>query len=201
VGEKITCKLNGKPVEEEFYAVYYNDLVQGESLWGLACLHSFRAPAGTLDKRRDVLTAIRKSVMITPEFVQRYTAVRQQLAAKYQANLRADYAEINAARQRSAQLTAQENQFLANVDRSLVAQRAPAGGSGAAAGRTANDRYDDWLRGVETTDDPSTGTSQHSFLEKYHWTDGYGNYRNSNDQDYDPNKNEVGNWQMMTPAQ
>jgi hypothetical protein len=35
------------------------------------------------------------------------------------------------------------------------------------------------------------------FNEKFQWTDGYGNYRNSNDVSYDPNQHENGNWQLM----
>ena len=117
--------------------------------------------------------------------------------------MRADAAEVAGARRRSAQLTASENQFLANVDRNLAASRASSAGAGSGGGaaRTGNDAQDDYIRGVETMNDPDTGTSQHSFLNQYHWTDGYGNYRNSNDASYDPNHAENGNWQLMTPAQ
>jgi hypothetical protein len=205
IGEKVTYTLDGKLVEEEFYAIYYYQVVQREALWGLGCVHSFRAPAGTLERRRNVFAAIPKSFLMTQEFGQRVAAVKQQLSARYAATMRADAAEVNAARQRSAQLTASENQFLANVDRNLAAQRAASaaatGGSGGGSTRTGNDAQDDYIRGVETMNDPDTGTSQHSFLEQYHWTDGYGNYRNSNDASYDPNHAENGNWQLMTPAQ
>jgi hypothetical protein len=205
IGEKVTYTLDGKPVEEEFYAVHYYQVVQGEALWGLGCIHSFRAPAGTLDRRRDVFAAIPKSFKMTQEYVQRVMAVKQRLSANYAATMKADAAEVNAARQRSAQLTASENQFLANVDHSLAASRASSAGSGGDSGggaaRTGNDAQDDYIRGVETMNDPNTGTSQHSLNEQYHWTDGYGNYRNSNDASYNPNHNENGDWQLMTPAQ
>jgi hypothetical protein len=205
IGEKITYTSKGKPVEEEFYAVFYYQVVQGETLWGLCCIHSFRAPTGGIEKRRNVLAAIPKSFLITPEFTQRVMAVKQRLSANYQAVMRADAQEVANARARSAQLTASENQFLAGVDRNLAAsQTAQAGSSGSGGGgstRTANDGYDDYIRGVATMNDPDTGTSQHSIMEQYHWTDGYGNYRNSNDQSYDPNHTENGNWQLMTPAQ
>jgi hypothetical protein len=203
IGEKVTYTLDGKPVEEEFYSVHYYQVVQGEALWGLAGIHSFRAPAGTLNRRRNVFAAIPKSFLMTPEFSQRVLAVRQQLSARYAATMRADAAEVAGARRRSAQLTASENQFLANVDRNLAASRASSAGAGSGGGaaRTGNDAQDDYIRGVETMNDPDTGTSQHSFLNQYHWTDGYGNYRNSNDASYDPNHAENGNWQLMTPAQ
>jgi hypothetical protein len=202
IGEKVNYKLNGQPVEEEFYAVYHYKVDQGEALWGLTAIHSFRAPAGTLNKRRNVFAAMAKSVQPTREFVQHVVAVRQKLLARYQANLAATAAEVAAAKQKSEQLTASDNQFLANVDSSLTASRASSsGGFGGDTARTANDNEDDYIRGVVTMNDPDTGTSQHSLLEQNHWTDGYGNYRDSNDASYNPNNTEVGDWQLMTPAQ
>ena len=56
-------------------------------------------------------------------------------------------------------------------------------------------------RGVDTVDDPYYGTSQHASTEQYHWTDGYGSYRNSNDASYNPNQVEDGNWQLMPMSQ
>src|SRR6266851_8490664 len=74
IGVKITYDLNGKPVEEEFYAVHYSidipyDGPQGRTWqinWGLIGVHSFRAPAGTLDRRRPVFAAIAKSFRPNP---------------------------------------------------------------------------------------------------------------------------------------
>jgi hypothetical protein len=206
IGVKVTYTLDGKPVEEEFYGVHYYQMVQGEALWGVGLLHSFRAPVGMIDKRRAVLAAIPKSFKMTEGFGQRIMAVKQRLSDNYKSVMRQNYAEIAAARQRSQQLTASENQFLANVDRSLVEARQRSGGGGGSgeasegAARTGNDTQDDYIRGVVTMNDPVTGTSQHDLTQQYHWTDGYGNYRNSNDASYDPNHVENGNWQLMTPA-
>jgi hypothetical protein len=50
---------------------------------------------------------------------------------------------------------------------------------------------------VDTVDDPFWGQSQHSNLEKYHWTDGYGNYVNANDPTYNPSADNPGNWTLM----
>ena len=74
---------------------------------------------------------------------------------------------------------------------------------GAPSAATTQKVYDnlDYIRGVDTTDDPFYGTSQHSSNESYHWTDGYGSYRNSNDSSYNPNQNENGNWQLMKQSQ
>jgi hypothetical protein len=138
---------------------------------------------------------------MTPEFGQRAEAVKQQLLANFNANLQAQYAGIAAAGQRSKQISADNDAFLANIDRNLASSRASSSASGGGAVRTGNDGQDDYIRGVETMNDPLTGTSQHSFTEQHHWTDGYGNYRNSNDASYNPNHTEVGDWQLMTPAQ
>ena len=53
---------------------------------------------------------------------------------------------------------------------------------------------------MDTVDDPYYGTSQHANTEKYHWTDGYGSYRNSNDANYNPNLNSNATWTPMNPA-
>jgi hypothetical protein len=208
IAEKVTYTLNGKPVEEEFYAVHYYGVVQGESLWGLIWIHSFRAPAGTVDKRRAVFAAIAKSITMTKPFAQRLIAVQNQLWARHQAKIKSEIDGANAAAAKSRADAAADDKWLANVDRNLAAARTPAGGSsgsgegtGGAAARSANDRQDDIIRGVETVDDPATGTSQHSFLEEKHWTDGYQNYINTNDPNYDPNRTEVGTWTQMTPTQ
>ena len=66
VGLKVTYRFNGQPVEEEFYAVFDAidipyDGPQGRTWqinWGLTAVHSFRAPAGTLERRRPVFSAI-----------------------------------------------------------------------------------------------------------------------------------------------
>ena len=201
IGEKVTYTLDGKPVEEEFYAVHYHKMVQGEALWGLICVHSFRAPSGKLEKRRDVFAVVPRSLTMTPEFGQRVNAVHQQLSAKYKANMDATYAQIHAAGERSKANAKADDEFLAGVDRSLVAQRNAGSGAAGAPGRSANDKEDDYIRGVDTVNDPATGTSQHSLLEQYHWTDGYQSYRDSNDPNFDPNKNENGTWTLMSPAQ
>jgi hypothetical protein len=38
-------------------------------------------------------------------------------------------------------------------------------------------------------------------MNQYHWTDGFGNYRDTNDPNYDPSKDNAGNWTLMSTAQ
>jgi len=199
VALKVTYSLNGKPVDEEFYAVAYSqDLPAGGGLveidWGLCAIHAFRAPAGTLDRRREVFAAIPKSFKPNPAYQQRVAVVKQYLTAQWQRNLQQGYDQIAAAGQLSRQISANNDAMIASIDRQMKSSKpaVPPGG-----GRSANDKFDDYVRGVDTVDDPYWGTSQHSSTEKHHWTDGYGSYRSSGSSDYDPNRSEKGEWTLM----
>lgn len=201
---KVTYTLKGQPVEEEFYAVYYwvdipYDGPQGRSWqtnWGLVSVHSFRAPAGTLERRRPVFAAIGKSARPNPAWVARGKEILKALSAQWQRNMKAGYDQIAAAGALSKQISAQNDAFIANIDRQMATSRA-ADSAQRTETRTGNDRFDDYLRGVVTVDDPTWGTSQQSANQSYHWTDGYGSYRHSNDVTYDPNQHESGSWQLM----
>jgi hypothetical protein len=206
LGVKVTYDLDGKPVEEEFYTVF--DLIeipydgpQGRTYqinWGLEGLHSFRAPVNTLDKRRPVFAAIAKSFRPNPAWQKRQAAVNAYLADQFNRQLKAGYDAIAAAGRLSRQLSENSDAFLASVDRQLQSQSASGSGSAEAGeARSSADKFDDYIRGVDTVDDPYYGTSQQSNNQQFHWTDGYGSYRNTNDASYDPNQSENGAWQLM----
>jgi hypothetical protein len=63
-----------------------------------------------------------------------------------------------------------------SIDRQLAASRNSAGNSAGSTSRNSADNFDDYIRGVDTVNDPYYGTSQHASTEPYHWTDGYGSY-------------------------
>jgi hypothetical protein len=207
VGIKVSYDLNGKPVEEEFYAVYYlmqipYDGPQGRTWqinWGLTRVHSFRAAAGTLDARRPVYAAIARSFRPNPAWIQRCNDVNAYLAAEFNRKLQAGYDQIAAAGALSRQISANSDAMIASIESQRQASNA-ASPSAAAEARSSNDKFDDYVRGVDTVDDPFYGTSQHDSAQQYHWTDGYGNYRNTNDASADPNRSEVGDWQLMSPT-
>lgn len=163
--------------------------------WGLS-VHSFRAPAGTLDRRRPVFAAIPKSFRPNPAWQQRFAAINKYLSDQFNRQLQAGYDSIAAAGRLSRQISPNNDAMIAAIDRQLQTSAAPA----SSAARTSADNFDDYIRGVDTVNDPYYGTSQHASTEQFHWTDGYGNYRNSNDTTYDPTRSEVGNWQLMQPA-
>jgi hypothetical protein len=203
VGVKVAYTLNGKPVEEEFYAVGYQleipyDGPQGRTYqinWGLLSVHSFRAPAGTLDARRPLFAAIAKSFRPNPAWQERLAAINKYLADQFNRQLQAGYDQIAAAARLSQQISANNDAMLAAIDSRLTASRTSGGVSG--VDTSSAEKVDDLIRGVTTMEDPYYGTSQHSNDTSFHWTDGYGNYRGSNDVTYDPNRTEVGNWTPM----
>ena len=198
LGVKVTYSLGGQPVEEEFYAVSIRNTVpydgpQGRSYeiyWGTSVLFSFRAPAGMLDKRRPVFAAAVKSFRPNPAWQARDAAIQQYLNAQFNRMLQQGYAQIAAAVALSKQISANNDAMIANIDRQLAQSRsAPSSG-----GRTAADKFDDYIRGVDTLEDPYYGSTQLSSNNQFHWTDGFGSYRSSNNASYDPNQSEIGNW-------
>jgi hypothetical protein len=207
VGLKIGYEKDGKPVEEAFFAVYYLQSSHGagqaavieQTNWGLTRIHSFRAAAGQLDKRMTVFSAIEKSIHPEPAWTQRAQAIQAVLRQGVQQKVKQGYAQIEASKKMAADVMANEAAFDKTVNQQMAYLRSGAGGGGGGSspGRSSFDKMDDNIRGVDTTDDPFWGQSQHSNLEQYHWTDGYGNYANTNDPNYNPSQDNPGNWQLM----
>ena len=205
LGIKVSYTLNGRPAEEEFYAVSIINTVpyngpQGrtyEIYWGTTALFSFRAPSGTLDQRRPVFAAIVKSFRPNPAWQARDQAIQKYLNEEFNRNLQRGYAQIAAAAALSKQISANNDAMLANIDRQLAQSRTYSTPGG---GRSPADKFNDYIRGVDTLDDPYYGTTQLSNLHQFHWTDGFGTYRSTNDPNYNPNQSEVGNWTPMTPT-
>jgi hypothetical protein len=50
----------------------------------------------------------------------------------------------------------------------------------------AADHWSEMIRGLGTLNDPNGGTTQLSNLGQYHFTDGFGNYRTTDDPNYTP---------------
>lgn len=209
IAVKISYSLNGAPVEEAFYGVYYRASSRGagpasaleQTNWGVEYLQSFRAPAGQIARRMPVFAAIARSYHIYPAWAKRRDLVIAKLQETFDQKIKAGYQQLAAAQQLAAEVTANAAAFSKQIDAQMVANRqAGSAGSSSSQGRSVFDKADDLYRGVDTTEDPMWGTSQHSFLEQYHWTDGFGDYRNSNDPNYDPNKDEAGSWQLMPTA-
>ena len=228
VAIKIGYDLNGQPVEEAFFGVYYLNKASApavqaghqaiganeiqETDWGFDGLQSFRAPAGTLEKRMPVFCVMAKSVQYDPQWTARDRAIVTTLTQMFNQKIKQGWDQIRAADALMDETMRQQAQFLDNVSRQEVAMRSSGGsvdsflrsdGSGGGGGRTSSDNVSDLLRNVDTMNDPSTGgTKEVSNLGGYnHFTDGFGNYRTyDNPNDTPENHNENGTWQRMTPT-
>jgi hypothetical protein len=216
VAIKIGYDLNGQPVEEAFFGVYY--LSQGanegvsagmikQTNWGFQALQSMRAPAGTLEKRLPMFCVIAKSMYVNPEWVRLSKAINEKMLADFNQKLKQGYDQIRAAQAIVEQTMRDQAAFQANFDKQEEAFRNSGGVDDSflrdGGKRSAADHWDDVIRGVDTVNDPSTGgTTQLSNLGQYHFTDGFGNYRTADDPNYTPEKaGENGSWQLMTAAQ
>jgi hypothetical protein len=215
VAIKIGYDLNGQPVEEAFFGVYY--ISQGanagvnagmikQTNWGFQALQSFRAPAGTLDRRMPMFCVIAKSMYVNPKWVRLSKAIHDKMLADFNQKLKEGYDQLRAAQAIVAQTMKQQAAFQANFDKQEEAFRSSGGVDDSylrdGGVRSAADHWDDLIRGVDTLNDPNGGTTQLSNLGQYHFTDGFGNYRTSDDPNYTPEKaGEVGSWTQMTAAQ
>jgi hypothetical protein len=215
VAIKIGYDLNGQPVEEAFFGVYY--ISQGanagvnagmikQTNWGFQALQSFRAPVGTLDKRMPMFCVIAKSMYVNPEWVRLSKAITDKMLADFNQKLQQGYDQLRAAQAIMDQTMKQQAAFQANFDKQEEALRSSSGVDDSylrdGGARSAADHWDDVIRGVDTVNDPSNGgTTQLSNLGQYHFTDGFGNYRTTDDPNYTPEKaGEVGTWTPMTAA-
>ncbi len=222
VAIKIGYDLDGQPVEEAFFGVYYiskqgTDAVSvgqmhmaagslQQTNWGFRALQSFRAPAGTLDKRMPMFCVIAKSIYVNPEWVRLTKAINDKMMADFNQKMKQGWDQLRAAQAIMEQTMQQQAAFQANFDKQEEAFRNSGGVDDSylrdGGERSAADHWDDVIRGVDTVNDPSTGgTTQLSNLGQYHFTDGFGNYRTTDDPNYTPEKaGEVGSWTQMTAA-
>jgi Cysteine rich repeat len=222
VAIKIGYDLDGQPVEEAFFGVYYiskqgTDAVSigqmqmaagaiQQTNWGFRALQSFRAPAGTLEKRMPMFCVIAKSIYVNPEWIRLTKAINDKMMADFNQKMKQGWDQLRAAEAIRQQTMQQQAAFQANFDKQEEAFRNSGGVDDSylrdGGARSAADHWDDVIRGVDTVNDPSTGgTTQLSNLGQYHFTDGFGNYRTSDDPNYTPEKaGEVGSWTQMSAA-
>jgi hypothetical protein len=225
IAVKISYELDGQPVDEAFFGVYYystgnagspaaNAVVQ-QTNWGFRGLMSFRAPAGTLERRMPVFALMAKSLAMNPEWVKVDKSINDQLLASFNEKLKQGYDQIRAAQAVMAQTQAQLQEFdkgIAKFDQNLRTStfddswlRTTGGGSSESGGRlSSTDRTSNLLRGEDTVNDPnsSTGTTQLSNAGDYHYTNGLGDYRTYSDPNMTPEKaGESGSWTPLTTVQ
>ena len=222
VAIKVGYDLNGQPVEEAFFGVYYitkvgSDAVSAGNLsvsagafqqtnWGFRALQSFRAPAGTLEKRMPTFCVIAKSIYVNPEWVRLTKAINDKMMADFNAKMKQGWDQLRATQAIQEQTARQQAAFQANFDKQEEAFRNSPGVDDSflrdGGKRSAADHWDDLIRGVDTVNDPSNGgTTQLSNAGQYHFTDGFGSYRTTDDPNYTPEASgEVGSWTRMSEA-
>ena len=230
VAVKIGYDLNGQAVEEAFFGVYYLNKVGAPAVqaghqamganeiqqtdWGFDGLQSFRAPAGTLDKRMPVFCLMAKSVQVDPKWSVRQRAISAALVQMFKEKLKQGWDEIRAADAMSDENFRRNQQFLDNVGRQEIAMRSSGGSvdgflrpdgssGGGGSARTSSDNVSDLINNVDTMNDPSNGgTKKVSNLGGYnHFTDGFGHYLTYDDPNATPeNQGENGSWTRMTQA-
>lgn len=200
VAARVRYEKDGHPVDEEFFLVLGANRIpyhgpQGTSYENhrvLAYAHSMGARDGRLDALHPLLGFVVSSFRPDPVWEQRRAQVQGRLNEQFNRNLAAGYSRIAAAGALSRQISANNDRMIASMD----AQRA----SRNAAMDRVNDNFSQYIRGTERMQDPYWGTSEHAYTEKYHWTDGQGNYQHSNDAGFNPNVGGTGSWQLMQPA-
>ena len=230
IAVKISYDLNGQAVDEAFFGVYYFTKVGNAAVsvgqlkgaanavqqtnWGFRGLMSFRAPAGTLERRMPVFALIAKSVAMNPQWQQLSKSINDQMLAAFNQKQQQGYDQMRASQAAMSQMMAQEKEFDKGVDKfdqNLRTTsfddnwlRTTGGGGGSAGGLSSTDRASNLLRGEDTVQDStsSAGTTQLSNAGDYHFTDGLGDYRTYSDPNMTPEKaGESGSWTAMTTVQ
>jgi hypothetical protein len=212
---RVRYTLNGAPVDEEFFSVYtpvqtltYNG-PQGtghEYHRVLMLCHAVGATDGLLPSVYPLLGTVASSIERDENWQKHVQNVSQNITAQYNAALQRGYDSIAAAGQMSRNISANNDAFLASMQQQRAAQnRADAqrrAASNSSGGTDPNDGFSQYMRGTTRMNDPYWGTSERDSNYGYHWTDGQGNYRASNDVGYDPNVGAGSGptWQRMEPA-
>lgn len=201
-------------VEEEIFAVctmyqgvpsYSQVGTMVQYNWGFSRLFSFRAPQGQLAARLPEFWSVVQSFQPNPAWQGLTAQVMQQVQAQFQGRLAMGYQNIQNANRLSQQVVAQNDAFYAQQaqrreqewvsDHQRMAQQ-PAYGA-----FTQGDAFGDMMMGRETYNDPNYQYgSQHGYSERV-WTDGQGNYVETDDVNLDPNINSDRNWTIMTKKQ
>lgn len=215
-GEAISMRIRyiagGETVDEDIYGMLGSGNripYQGpqgtwyESHRPLVFVHAMGATNGGLESMYPLLGFIATSLKVDPAWEAHRQRVMQQLSAEFDQLIARGYAQIQAAAQLSRTISANNDAMLASMQaqRQAQAQR-DAAGRESASSRSASEDFSLYIRGTERMKDPYWGESEQSYHQRYHWTDGSGNYRSSNDSNFNPNIGAGGGqtWQRMEPV-
>ncbi len=198
-GVMVTISYQGPrgPVKEEFYALYSHQPISTaigvQHNWFLFSICSFKGAPDQLDKDRSTWKEMLANRTENPKWGQVYQQTMASLANQFNQQMDNGYASIRAAGQMSQQISANNDAMIRNMDQQRASSWSPTSGY---SERAANN-FDNYIKDEETYVDPYTGTSQQSSSYDYIWTDGYGNYRPSNEASYNPNIGSNQSWTLM----
>ena len=207
---RVQYEINGSPVDEEFYGfmppidrIPSGNMVEYHEQ--LLLVHSMGAKAGKIESLRPLLGFVATSIEPNPAWQQRFAEVKKMQINYYNRQMAANYGGIRAAGERSRAISAQNDQFLRQIDAGLAANRAqqaqPSGFSSSSNEEFYKraDDFDQNIRGTEHLQDQYGQVSDQYTDYNYHWTDGFGRYVHTDDPNFDPNKYLTGDYQLMTP--
>ncbi len=209
---KVRYTFNGQPAEEDFYGILSapNRIAytggQGTSYeWHRVLLdvHSIGATNGQLQSMYPLLGYIATSIRVDPAWEQHRKRVQDTLNALFNAEMARGASQIAAAGAASRAISANNDAMLGSMQAARAAQAQRDAAQRASAGAAGgSDGFSQYIRGTEKMKDPYWGESEQSSASRYHWTDGSGNYRSSNDPGFNPNIGTGGGvtWQRMEPA-
>ncbi|TRV02699.1 MAG: zinc ribbon domain-containing protein [Microcystis wesenbergii Mw_QC_B_20070930_S4] len=201
-------QLGGQTFEEEIYGIkftqnlpYYGPMGMTMQInWGFARLFSFQAEKGSLDAEKETFWRIACSVKPNPLWEQLYAQILQELQMQFNQYIQMGYSQIQDAGQLSRAISANSDAWLSAFEQQRQAARQSShSSSSSSSDRSPSDAFSEYIRGVETCDDPYYGESQQDYNYSYHWTDGFGNYQHSNDPFFNPNIGSNQNWTFMEP--
>jgi hypothetical protein len=210
---RLRYALNGRLAEEDVYGMLGSGNripyagPQGtwyESHRPLILAHGVGATDGRLDSMYPLLAFVATSLRVDPAWEAHRQHVLRLLAAEFKRLMDQGYQRIQAAGQLSRTISANNDAILSNMQaqRQAQAQRDAARRYASNQSGGGNDEFSQYIRGTQRMNDPYWGTSEQSNQQRYHWTDSFGNYRSSNDPNFNPNVGAGGGptWQRMDPA-
>jgi hypothetical protein len=202
IAVRVRYQLGGEPVDEEFYGLLgaVNPIPytgpQGttyEIHRELVFVHSMGAKGGKLESLYPLLGFVAASFQVDPVWERMAQQVNRQLQVQFNQYIARGYAQINAARQLSRAITANNEAISAMVDEQYRVR--------SASQDRIHDNFKQYIRGTERVHDPVRGgTSEQPNAYRYHWTDALGTVQHSDNPNYNPNIGSTTTWQPMEPV-
>ena len=211
----VRYQVGGRTADEDIYGLYTATHTipysgpQGQSAEYhrlIVLAHAVGATDGLLNQVYPLAQVMVQSTRSDDEFARHKAAVSQHITTQFNAWLQRGYDGIAAAAQLSRTISANNDALLSSMQLRRASQQqadAHRRAAGVAAERSsAGDAFSQYIRGTTRLEDPYWGTSERDSSQRYHWTDGQGNYRASNEAGFNPNVGAGGgaNWQRMEAA-